>query len=76
MGQITIYINNELEKRIKELASSQNTSLSKYISTVLEKNISNKWDPKVKDLAGSWGDFPTAQEIRESSATDIKREEF
>ncbi len=76
MAQITIYINSELESKVKKIANSLNISISKYISTIVEKNIEDSWNPKVKKLAGSWSDFPTIEEIRDSSAKDIKREEL
>ncbi len=76
MAQITIYINSELESKVKKIASSLNISISKYIATIVEKNIEDSWNPKVKKLAVSWSDFPTIEEIRNSSAKDIKREEF
>ena len=76
MAQITIYINSELESKVKKIANSLNISISKYISTIVEKNIEDSWNPKVKKLAGSWSDFPTVEEIRNNSAKDIKREEL
>ena len=76
MAKITIYINSELESKVKKIANSLNISISKYISTIVEKNIEDSWNPKVKKLAGSWSDFPTIEEIRDSSAKDIKREEL
>ncbi len=76
MAQITIYINNDLESKVKEIASSLDTSISKYISTIIEKNIDNNWNPKIKSLAGSWSDFPTIEEIRKCNVNDVKREEF
>ncbi len=76
MAQITIYINNDLESKVKEIASSLDTSISKYISTIIEKNIDDNWNPKIKNLAGSWSDFPTIEEIRKCNVNDAKREEF
>ena len=76
MAQITIYINNDLESKVKELAASQDTSISKYISTVIERNINNNWNPKIKNFAGSWSDFPTIEEIRNNDIQDAQREEF
>lgn len=76
MAQITIYINNDLESKVKEIANSLDTSISKYISTVIEKNINNNWNPKIKNLAGSWSDFPTIEEIRSNNTLDAQREEF
>ena len=76
MAQITIYINSELESKVKKIASSLNISISKYIATMVEKNIQDSWNPKVKKLAGIWSDFPTIEEIRNNNAKDIKREEL
>ena len=76
MAQITIYINNDLESKVKEIAASQETSISKYISTVIERNINNNWNPNIKNLAGSWSDFPSIEEIRNNDTLDAKREEF
>ena len=76
MAQITIYISNDLESKVKEIAASQETSISKYISTVIERNINNNWNPKIKNLAGSWSDFPTIEEIRNNDTQDAQREEF
>ena len=76
MAQVTIYMDNDLEKKVKEVASSLNLSISKFISNLLEKNIQNEWNEDIKRLSGAWGDFPTLEEIRESQASDIKREKF
>jgi len=76
MAQITININSELESKIKEIVSSQKTSISKYILSIVEREINSSWNPKVKKLAGSWSDFPSIEEIRGCNIEDTKREEL
>ncbi len=76
MAQVTIYMNNDLEAQIKIIASSLNLSISKFISNTLQEKVHNEWNPNIKELAGSWNDFPALSEIRKSQAQDIKREEF
>lgn len=76
MAQVTIYMNNDLEAQIKDMASALNLSISKFISNTLQEKVHNEWNPGIKELAGSWSDFPTLSEIREGQAQDIKREEF
>ena len=76
MAQVTIYMDNNLERKVKEVANSLNLSISKFISSLLEKNIQNEWNENIKNLSGSWSDFPTLDEIRESKVDDVKREEF
>lgn len=76
MAQVTIYINNSLEEKIKTRAGSLNISLSKLISSVLEQQFSNQWHPDTQQLAGSWQDYPDLDEIRTTTANDTKKESF
>ncbi len=75
MAQITIYIDNNLEEKIKEVAKNTGQSISKYISNAIEQKLNNSWNEDIKNLSGSWNDFPTLEEIR-NNTIDIKREEF
>ena len=75
MAQITIYIDNNLEEKIKEIAKNTGQSISKYISNAIEQKLNNSWNEDIKDLSGSWNDFPTIEEIR-TNIEDTKREEF
>jgi len=76
MAQVTIYIPNNLESKIKEKASSLNISVSKFISILLEQKVQNEWSSSSRKLAGAWDDFPTLQEIRANQGQDALREEF
>ena len=75
MAQITIYIDNNLEERIKEIAKNTGQSISKYISNAIEQKLNNSWNEDIKNLSGSWNDFPSIEEIR-TTVNDTKREEF
>ncbi len=76
MAQVTIYMDNNLESQVKDMAKNAGVSISKYISKVLEQKVGTHWDKDIKNLAGSWNDFSTIEELRGCQATDIKREEF
>ena len=75
MAQITIYIDTNLEEKIKEVAKNTGQSISKYISNAIEQKLSNSWNEDIKNLSGSSNDFPSLEEIR-TNTTDTKREEF
>ncbi|RBQ30471.1 CopG family transcriptional regulator [Arcobacter sp. FW59] len=75
MAQVTIYMDNQLEQKIKELSNNSGISISKFISTILEQNINSKWTNDIRSLAGSWSDFPSIDDIR-TNGKDIEREEF
>ena len=75
MGQITIYLDNDVEGEMKKAAKSCHLSVSKWIAGLIKEKISTEWPQDVVNLAGSWkDDFPTLQEIRSSNVTDPPRE--
>ena len=65
MGQVTIYLDNEIEKKIKNVAKANHLSVSKWIANIIKERISTEWTQDVINLSGSWkNDFPTLEEIR------------
>ncbi len=77
MGQITIYLEEPVEKKLKQRAKRQGVSVSKWLSEVTRKALADTWPDEVRNLAGSWGsDFPSLQEIRSAKSKDIERESF
>jgi hypothetical protein len=74
MGQVTIYLDDEIEKRMKANAKAMKLSKSKWIANVIREKLVDEWPPNVRELAGSWEDFPTLEEIRETGQRDITRE--
>lgn len=76
MGQVTIYIDAETEKKMIEAAKQAKISKSKWITEVIKEKVASEWPATVARLAGSWEDFPCIEEIRCGTGKDIDREEF
>lgn len=77
MGQVTIYLDNDTEEKLKKAAKSSHLSVSKWVAGIIEEKITTEWPPDVVKLAGSWkNDFPTIEEIRLSAGHDSPREEL
>jgi len=76
MGQVTIYLEDEIEQKMTEAAKSAHLSKSKWIARVIQEKIADEWPQSVVNLAGTWEDFPDIEEIRGNSANDAKREEI
>ena len=74
MGQMTIYLDNELEIKVQNITKSMHISKSKWVANIIREKIADEWPDSVKNLAGAWTDFPGAEEIREGLGDDIKRE--
>jgi len=64
MGQVTIYLEEELEAKMVADAKARKLSKSKWIATVIREKLINEWPPAVREAAGSWDDFPALEEIR------------
>ncbi len=77
MGQVTIYLDNDTEDKLKKAAKSSQLSVSKWVASVIEEKIRTEWPQDIVRLAGSWkNDFPTLEEIRSDSQKDSPRENF
>lgn len=60
MGQVTIYLDNETESKLKKAAKSSHLSVSKWIALLVKEKIKTEWPQDVIELAGAWKnkDFP------------------
>lgn len=77
MGQVTIYLDNEIENQMKTAAKTNHLSVSKWVAKIIKDKVSTQWPQDIVNLAGSWkNDFPTLEEIRSTLAVDSNREEM
>jgi hypothetical protein len=76
MGQVTIYIDGETEKKMIASARDAKISKSKWITDVIRERVATEWPLSVRELAGAWEDFPSGEEIRSGAGKDVKREKL
>ncbi|MCL4757074.1 MAG: hypothetical protein KJZ96_01900 [Rhodocyclaceae bacterium] len=76
MGQVTIYLDDENERRLKAAASAEGVPVSRWVAALVQEKTRTEWSPSVRALAGAWGDFPELAELRVSAAPDAGREPF
>jgi hypothetical protein len=74
MGQVTIYLNSETERKMQKIIKKRGVSKSKWIASLIEEKTANTWPEPVVALAGAWADMPTAKEIRKKLGRDASRE--
>ena len=58
MGQVTIYVDDELETKLKTEAKAAGVSVSRWVSQIIQQQTENHWPDSVKVLSGAWQDFP------------------
>jgi hypothetical protein len=74
MGQVTIYLEDEIERKMRSAAKSMHMPQSKWIAGVIREKLIDEWPDSVRELAGAWTDFPPLDEIRGSQVPDVTRE--
>ena len=74
MGQVTIYLEEEIEQKMVAAAKSAHLSKSKWVSKVIQEKVSSEWPQSIVDMAGAWEEFPDIQDIRSNNGNDIERE--
>lgn len=76
VGQVTIYIDEETEKKMVASAGAEHVSKSKWITDLIREKVAKEWPPSVRELAGTWEDFPSVEELRSVAGKDVTREIF
>lgn len=74
MGQVTIYLDDESEKRLRAAAKAAGMPVSRWIATLVQEKTRTVWPESVRKLAGAWRDFPDLETIRRTEAKDSARE--
>jgi len=74
MGQVTIYLEEDIECKMIEAAKLSHLSKSKWIAKLIQDKVANEWPKSIVDIAGTWDDFPKLEDIRSNMAEDVERE--
>ena len=73
MAQITLYLDDSLQARLKESAARQQVSQSQFVADLIRQAVQDHWPDEVLALDGSVQDFPLADALRSSPGTDAPR---
>ena len=76
MGQVTIYLDDESEKRLKAAAAAAGVPVSRWVSALIQNRTRTQWPESARQLVGGWKDFPELTELRGDTAEDVARERF
>lgn len=74
MAQITLYIDDATQARLREAAARRKVSQSQFVGDLIRQATSDAWPAAVLALAGSVPDFPLAEELRAGLLPDPERD--
>jgi hypothetical protein len=73
MAQVTIYLDDAAEKRVKAAAKKAGVSVSRWVAELVKNRTRTEWPGEVLELAGAWPDFPDLENIRPVAGKDSRR---
>jgi predicted transcriptional regulator len=76
MGQVTIYLEDEVEEKMSAAAKSEHLSKSKWVASLIKAKVATEWPESITQLAGAWKDLSFAEEGRANLGRDVEREEL
>lgn len=76
MSQLTLYLDEETEKKSAKAAAASGMSRSQWIREIIQKHTANEWPQSVVNLAGAWPDLPVAEELRKTLPPDPPGEDL
>ena len=74
MAQVTIYLDDAAERRVKAAARKAGVSVSRWVADLVENRTRTEWPAEVLELAGAWPDFPDPEELGAQIGEDQRRE--
>ena len=74
MSQVTIYLDDETDARMRKAASDAGLSRSQWLARLIREKTRDEWPEEVREAAGSWGDFPELDALRQGQGPDLPRE--
>lgn len=74
MAHITVYLQNDIEDRVRKAAKRHKMTLNKWIAEQITKAVRDTLPASFLDAAGAVPDFPNLEEIRKGYGEDSPRE--
>lgn len=73
MPQITLYIDEETDRKMRKAARAAGLSRSRWAAEAIRRKLGQDWPEGFMKLAGAWEHFPTAEELRKPLGRDARR---
>jgi hypothetical protein len=73
MAQITLYVDDATQARLREAAEQRKVSQSQFVAELIRKATAEQWPEEVLELFGSMPDFPSVEELRAGQGEDAPR---
>ena len=76
MSQVTIYLDEQTDKKLRQAVEQSGLSKSQWISRLIKEKTATEWPEAVREMVGEWQDVQEQEEIRDTAVKDLPREEL
>jgi len=76
VARVTLYLDEDTAEQMRRAAKASGLSQSRWLARLVRQASARDWPMDVRDLAGAWKDFPSADAIRRRSGRDARREKL
>ena len=73
MTRITIKLDDELIQQVKQAAAEAKMTQNQWLASLIQQRLANTWPQIIRDMAGSWQEFPLQELLRTEQGTDMPR---
>lgn len=74
MSQVTIYLDEHTDKKLRQAVKQSGLSKSQWITRLIKEKTATEWPEVVREMVGEWQDVPEQEKIRETEVKDLPRE--
>lgn len=74
MTEITLQLDEKIIQQLNHRANQEKMTPNDWLTQIIQQQLATDWSPEIKALAGSWADFPSAEDLRENISIDSSRE--
>ena len=73
MPQVTLYLDNDTERLMREHAKAAGLPYSRWVATLIREKARTQWPEAVRQAAGQFPDFPLAEQALAALGADSER---
>ena len=76
MSQVTIYLDEQTDKKLRQTVDKSGLSKSQWITRLIKEKTATEWPEAVREMVGEWQEVSEQDEIRATAGEDLPREEL
>ncbi len=74
MTHLSIELDEQTGTDLLARAQAEGLNPQEWVARLVRRHLHPQWPDHIRAMAGTWPDFPSAEELREGGGQDVVRE--